>query len=94
MAATDITQFHGPAPYLFALQVTEESCPMTPPSCLMGYHYEPIRKLVRSTESIFEHQTKRFSRDRGVPSYRELIFETTPYKIRLMGCGRVADDET
>jgi hypothetical protein len=30
LAATEITQFHGPATYVFELQMSDESFPMTP----------------------------------------------------------------
>jgi hypothetical protein len=68
---------------------------MTPPRCLMACHHEPIQKLVRSMESIFEHQAKRLSCDRnlnqGILSSWELIFESAPYKINQ--CSRVLADE-
>jgi hypothetical protein len=66
LAATDITQFLGPATFVFALQVSDKSFPMTPPHSLMACCHEPIQKLLRTTESIFEHQAKRFSRIRNL----------------------------
>jgi hypothetical protein len=61
-----LKQFHGLATYVFALQVSDKSFSMTPPRCLIACLHEPIQKLVRSMESIFEHQAKQFSRARNL----------------------------
>jgi hypothetical protein len=79
LAATDITQIHGPAPYLFALQVSDDKCPITPPRCLMACHHEPIQILFWRTPSpvIF----MRLEPDSGHSKFSELSF-----RVRLMRC--------